>query len=255
MNYITAAVTDVGTVKTTNQDSLLIKSANTKIGKIVLSIVCDGMGGLSSGEIASATVINTFNNWFMNELPNLIDDNFSPDIVENSWTKIIKEQNRIIMNYGNNKAISLGTTVCGILITEKWYCVVNVGDSRCYMLNDSFTQITKDQTLVQREYEAGRITLNDIKTDPRRSVLLQCVGCNNEVTPVYCSGKTEILSSFVLCSDGFRHKIDESEIYNALNPNVINEKQDAVNNITYLINENKNRGETDNITALFVQIV
>jgi len=57
MNFMIAAHSDVGIKKNTNQDSLLIKVAQTNRGKVCLCVVCDGMGGLSKGELASATVI------------------------------------------------------------------------------------------------------------------------------------------------------------------------------------------------------
>lgn len=255
MNYITTAITDIGTTKNTNQDSLLIKSANTNIGKVLFAVICDGMGGLAKGEVASATVINAFNKWFLNELPILIDNGLSDEILKDSWNGIIKEQNNLIMNYGKNNSINLGTTVCAILITENWYCCVNVGDSRCYEIYDSLYQITVDQTLVQREYEAGRISFDELKTDPRRSVLLQCVGCNNDVNPVYYFGMPKVNCTYLLCSDGFRHEITESEIYNSLNPESLENKEIMTNNAIALIEANKQRGETDNITVLLVKTV
>lgn len=250
MNLITTAVTDIGIRKETNQDSLLIKTANTLIGKIAFAVICDGMGGLAKGEVASATVINTFRNWFSNDLPNLIDNGITDDKIKTQWTRIVKNQNQIIMDYGKKSGINLGTTVCAILITENRYYCMNVGDSRCYEISDSLKQITKDQTLVQREYEAGRLTLEELKTDPRRSVLLQCVGSSKEVDPDYYFGQPSYNGTYLLCSDGFRHEITEEEIYSFLKPDCLIDKESMNKNISILIEANKQRGETDNITAL-----
>ena len=74
MYFVVAADTDVGTVKTTNQDSVCVKIAETPYGQTALAMICDGMGGLEKGELASATVINEFGNWFVNELPSYIDN-------------------------------------------------------------------------------------------------------------------------------------------------------------------------------------
>ena len=60
MNYIISANTDIGIVKSTNQDSLSVKVINTSIGKMAFAILCDGMGGLEKGEVASASVIRAF---------------------------------------------------------------------------------------------------------------------------------------------------------------------------------------------------
>ena len=72
MKYTVAADTDMGIKKSVNQDSVLVKHAETELGEIVLTVVCDGMGGLDKGELASATVIRGFANWFEQELPDCI---------------------------------------------------------------------------------------------------------------------------------------------------------------------------------------
>ena len=69
MNFYIAGQTDVGIVKSTNQDSLLVKKITTDYGGMVFAILCDGMGGLAKGELASATVIRAFDEWAQNELP------------------------------------------------------------------------------------------------------------------------------------------------------------------------------------------
>lgn len=69
MDYITACDTDIGISKKINQDSVCVKTANTATGKAALVLVCDGMGGLSRGELASAEVVRSFAEWFDAELP------------------------------------------------------------------------------------------------------------------------------------------------------------------------------------------
>ena len=69
MNYLFALHTDVGIKKKTNQDSLCVKEASTPNGNILMALVCDGMGGLEKGEVASATIIKAFSKWFQEELP------------------------------------------------------------------------------------------------------------------------------------------------------------------------------------------
>ena len=66
MNYLTAVHTDVGIRKKTNQDSALVMEATTDKGNVLLTVVCDGMGGLAKGEVASAAVIDAFSKWFEN---------------------------------------------------------------------------------------------------------------------------------------------------------------------------------------------
>lgn len=72
MRYLIAAHTDVGIKKKTNQDSYMIKEAQTKMGRIFFGVLCDGMGGLSNGELASATVIRAMEQWFETDFPQLL---------------------------------------------------------------------------------------------------------------------------------------------------------------------------------------
>ena len=73
MEFMSAFNSEKGIVRKTNQDSLCIKVASTDRGNIAMGVVCDGMGGLTKGELASATVIKAFANWFDNVLPNMLD--------------------------------------------------------------------------------------------------------------------------------------------------------------------------------------
>ena len=69
MNYIITANTDIGISKSTNQDSVLVKKLNTPQGEMVFAVLCDGMGGLDKGEVASASVIRAIDNWLMTSFP------------------------------------------------------------------------------------------------------------------------------------------------------------------------------------------
>ena len=79
MNFMIAANSDIGIKKSTNQDSLLIKVAQTNLGRVCLGLVCDGMGGLSNGELASATVVRAFESWFEYSLPEMLKRGFTKE--------------------------------------------------------------------------------------------------------------------------------------------------------------------------------
>ena len=72
MKFLTAIQTDVGIRKKTNQDSVLVMEADTELGNVLFSVVCDGMGGLAKGEVASATVIREFARWFESDFPTIL---------------------------------------------------------------------------------------------------------------------------------------------------------------------------------------
>lgn len=252
MRFIVTADTDIGISKDTNQDSVLIKHATLDDDEVLLAVVSDGMGGLSKGELASATVIRAFAKWFDEELPYELEE-VDMQVIGAKWSLLLKELNAQILEYSKENGVEgVGTTFSGILFIGNQYVIVHVGDTRVYHIGVSLTQLTTDQTFVAREISRGTLTLEQAKTDKRRNLLLQCVGASKVVEPQVICGKTE-KGAYMLCSDGFRHEITEAEIYESLNPiNLIN--KDAMhNNAKYLIEQVKSREEKDNISVILIK--
>lgn len=256
MNFEVSYNTDIGIRKNTNQDSVAVKVINTAEGMIAFGIVCDGMGGLSKGELASKEVITTFCDWFDHIfISDLKSDSFSEDRLKEQWNDIIQEQNEKLGNYGSNNNLMLGTTVSAILIYRGNYYITHVGDSRIYeILSDDSTQITSDQTFVAREIAMGRMTPEQAETDPRRSVLLQCVGASRVVEPDFLVGTVKSDAVYMLCSDGFRHKITDQEMIEYIGPQVGGEERLKYGCI-YLTELVKNRREVDNITVAVIKTI
>ena len=156
MDFLVSASTDKGIKKNTNQDSLAIKVADTSVGKIALALICDGMGGLQQGEVASATLTRAFSEWFDNNLSQLIQEGLDDLKIRREWERIIKNVNKKILIYGQQQRIRLGTTIVAALFTEDRYYIVNVGDSRIYEIKNHVNLLTQDQTVVENEYRKGR---------------------------------------------------------------------------------------------------
>ncbi len=253
MNYIVTGNTDVGLTKSTNQDSLMIKVVNTKQGRMAFAVLCDGMGGLDKGEVASASVIRAFDAWAKTELPLMCESPFEDYEVRSQWERIISEQNEKIKAYGAGLGIKLGTTVTAILLTQTRYYVINVGDSRAYELHGGIKQITNDQTFVAREVALGNMTEEQARTDERRSVLLQCVGASEEVYPDMFFGDAQPNAVYMLCCDGFRHEISPDEIYAAFQPDRMLDEYKMNQASLELIELNKQRQERDNITVALIR--
>ena len=254
MNVLTAYHTDVGIEKETNQDSLCIEIAETKIGTVVMAMVCDGMGGLSRGELASANVIRAFKNWFEKELPEQLSINNSDDI-KYHWDRLIKEQNQRIAEYGKKNHLQLGTTLTVLLIVDEHFTLIgHVGDTRAYLVSDKLEQITEDQTLVNLEIKRGNLKPEDVSTYSRKNVLLQCIGASKTVDPMFINGKANPGDVYLICSDGFRHEISEDEILSALRPAELTDEAAIEQKLKELTETNKQREEKDNITAVVVKI-
>ena len=253
MAYITAWSTDTGICKKTNQDSALVMQAESFRGDVLMAAVCDGVGGLAKGELASAYVAEQLQNWFTDELEVLLEEEDMQMALYHSWNRLIDQTNKEISGYAKKMGTHLGTTATVLLLVENTYFIMNIGDSRIYILTDQMYQLTHDQTLVQKEIDAGRLSLEDAMKDDRRSVLLQCIGASPTVIPDFFVGTIPSGSRYLLCSDGFRHEISPEEIYGKLSSTGAQGYEQMKKGLNELIELNKSRQETDNITAVLIQ--
>lgn len=262
-HYTVAAQSDIGTTKSVNQDSLTVKVANTPCGEAVIAVLCDGMGGLEQGEVASAVVVRAYEQWFLKELTPFLAGGFSGAELERRWRAVANDCNARIKDYGRARKADMGTTLTVMLLLDGQYYISHVGDCRVYVMGNGMEQLTADHTYVAREVALGHMTPEQAKNDARRNVLLQCIGMVPSVEPDFLQGEFYDGDSFLVCSDGFRHEISEKEIYDychvALEDmdwsvGVRLENSGVMNGqLRYLIDRNKACGEKDNISAILVK--
>lgn len=255
MNFLVGAHTDVGIRKKTNQDAVLVKVADTDYGRVTLAVICDGMGGLRKGELASAVLIRSFSDWFHDEFPDLLYGGFDARDIRRSWERQVSICMKDLERYSEQNNVKLGTTLVALLLAGDSYYIMNIGDSRVYEITDTIWQMTRDQTFVQREMDAGRMTAEEAKVDPRRNVLLQCVGASDFIEPEYLTGKVDPGAVYLLCSDGFRHVISPKKILERLNPHNLNSETAIQEQLVYLTELNKFRRESDNISAAVIRVL
>lgn len=253
MKFLTAAHTDVGLRKKTNQDSCLILQAQTDAGPVLLASICDGMGGLARGEVASAAMVRSLDGWFRSELPALLCNGFSEQALREDWERLARETARRIADYGASIRADLGTTAVVFLVVGDSYYIMNVGDSRVYAITDQVYQLTKDQTYVQREIDLGRMTPAQAETDPQRNVLLQCIGASSTIEPDFFVGRIAENQTYLLCCDGFRHVIAPHEFYQELGPACAADEEAMRSALVRLTELNKARREEDNISAILIR--
>jgi serine/threonine protein phosphatase PrpC len=257
VGFICACHTDKGIKKQTNQDAVLLMEAQTACGPVLLAAICDGLGGLAQGEVASATVCAALREWFLAKLPALLekDDPASREQdIKGSWEEFIRSVNARILDFGTANKITMGTTLVALLLLPDQYLIVNVGDSRVYQLSDTLCQLTVDQTVVQHEVDSGLLTEASAASDPRSNVLLQCLGASETVTPQFHVGAVIPHAAYLLCSDGFRRLITPQEIRDCLDLQKIRTEGDLQDNIVYLAELNKLRFERDNISVIAVKV-
>lgn len=253
MRFLIASHTDIGIKKKTNQDAYMIKEAQTEKGNVCFCVLCDGMGGLSSGELASATVIRAFEQWFETDFPEKLAD-FNFNEIKNCWKQIANDVNLRLAEHVAGTGKRMGTTIVALLLFENRYYIMNVGDSRAYAILDQVYQLTKDQSLVQQQIDLGRLSPEQAEIHPQRNVLLQCIGASDEVFPDFYEGDIYDGSLFLLCSDGFRHVISEEEIYKSLHPSMATDEAIMKKQLIYLTELDKTRMEVDNISTVIVKV-
>lgn len=255
MAFQVAYHTDVGIRKKTNQDGLLLKTARTPEGEVGLFVVCDGMGGLSQGELASATVIRGLSSWFDHELPDLLESDVTEKEIPLHLEDRLHVLNAKILEYGEASNIKLGTTVTLLFVLYDQFHILQIGDSRAYSINDKLVKLTEDQTLVQREQQRGNMTAEQARIDPRRNVLLQCVGATKEINVAITSGEVKAGMMFMLCTDGFYHEINDDELRVNLHPGTLVDEKRMKEKVIELVELVKKRQESDNISVLLTKVI
>ena len=253
MKYIVGKCSDKGVRKGVNQDSVILAQASYDNMPVILAAVCDGVGGLSKGEVASSMMIDYFKNWFMNDFSHLMTlPDYAPAI-EESLSKMIKDASIHIYNYGKENNISLGTTLTGVLVVDGSFICFHIGDSRLYLIDSHVHQLTKDHTLVQQLIDKHVLTVEEARTDKRRNVLLQCIGTHQPINIDFIKGTFKNNDVLLLCSDGFYHKLSHFDILENLKSSELTDRTTIENHIQNLIDYVKARGETDNISAIVIK--
>lgn len=252
MMYLIEAASDVGNRKKINQDSLCYLRGRLQEIPCAMAVVCDGMGGLSKGELASKAVVQAFSDWFKKEVSNLYGVEDLWGTIRRQWNAILLELHQDISTYAANAHITMGTTITAVFCMQKRYLCVNVGDSRMYFLHPC-RQITKDHSLVQREIDRGVLSEEAAEHDSRNSILLQCIGSNKKMVPDFFEGTLQNDDILLLCSDGFRHKLTKDELDQMFAFDYVSSKQRIKKQELRLIETVKQRGELDNITVIILR--
>lgn len=247
--FIIEGISDAGSKNLENQDACFAGTTAAVTGDVVFAIVCDGMGGMQSGDLASASIIDEFRKWFYCKCD--LGSEWSADIFEthNEWEEILERCNQEIIKYGTEHSTKLGSTIIAVLFTQDSVMLMNVGDSRAYYVADTVKKLSYDHSVVGKDIELGILTEEEAKNDTRNNVLTQCVGILDEIDPFFSS--FEICNGcYVLCSDGFYNKISNKEIQNMLSNASDNEAlRDAV---TTLVSIDREREEKDDISVITV---
>jgi|HubBroStandDraft_3_1064219.scaffolds.fasta_scaffold125739_1 serine/threonine protein phosphatase PrpC len=244
--------TDVGNVRSNNEDSLVVadlsgtglalaagSDGRFNVGdRGVLLAVSDGMGGLMAGEVASALVIEG--------LPAAIRDGRASAPTEELLDAGVQSVNEKVWKAAQQKGIRMGATLTAVYVDGPVAWIAEVGDSRAYLIRaGAITQLTKDQSLVQRLVDAGTLSPEEAAHSPHRGVILQAMGHDPNVSVALGRLELRALDCLVLCSDGLTTHVADDDIRD-----VVLSSADLTVACQRLVDLAKERGGTDNITVM-----
>ena len=231
-----AGRSDVGLVRENNEDSGFI-------GKNFL-LVADGMGGHAAGELASSTAVSV-----VAQLESSLDKLSDIDKKLFNIPSIISKKLKNTISKDSTRS-GMGTTLTTVVLHDNFLRVVHVGDSRAYLIRDKqIKAITKDQTYIQSLIDNNEITLEEAKTHPQRSLLLQAIDGLTEATAFIDSVEVLAGDKLVLCSDGLTNVVSDQEILQIVN------QFEYVGSVSALIEKSLENGGPDNITVIVAEVV
>lgn len=238
-------LTDPGCVRKQNQDSYQIQRLDRNS---LLCVVCDGMGGAKSGNIASSLALDVF----VQEVLRSWNANMDTEKTDQVLQGAVKLANFTVFDQAQQFAEfdGMGTTLVAVLIRGRKATVVNVGDSRAYGIDsDGIRQLTTDHSLVQMMVDRGELTPEMARTYPGKNLITRAIGTEPTVQCDIFHLEVKKGDFLLLCSDGLSNLMDDQEILFEVVHGV--KKQNCCQR---LLNIAKNRGAPDNVTSVLVMI-
>ncbi len=238
-------LTDPGCVRTQNQDAYQIEQLDRNT---TLCIVCDGMGGAKSGNVASTLAVDVF----VEEVRRTWHSGMDPEEVDQMMEGAVKLANFTVFDQAQQfeEFNGMGTTLVAALIQGMQVTVVNVGDSRAYRVNkDGVRLLTVDHSVVQMMVERGELTPERARTYPGKNYITRAIGTEAVVLCDMFHLDVDRGDSLLLCSDGLSNMMDDQEILFEVVHGV--NKQYCCQRLLEIA---KNRGAPDNVTSVLVLI-
>jgi len=240
VHFTCAARTDVGVVRSGNEDNYLMLSDRG------IFIVADGMGGHAAGEVASEMAVRIASRE-IGSVRGLTE----PQVGERIRSAIRVANDAIFeRTLAEHDKRGMGTTATVLVLMRGRYLVGQVGDSRAYLLRDGhFSQLTKDHSYVQEQVDAGLLTPEQARVHPYSNVITRCVGASVDVVPDLYFGSLKTGDVVLLASDGLTGMLEDELLVK-----ILSSEGDPQSWVDKMIAEANRRGGLDNITAIVVRI-
>ena len=238
-------LTDPGCVRKQNQDAYRIEQLDRST---LLCVVCDGMGGAKSGNIASSLAVDVFTEEVRSCWKASLDSQQTDQVLRSA----VKQANFTVFDQAAQfeEFAGMGTTLTAVLVHEGKATIINVGDSRVYGINRSGIRLlTKDHSLVQMMVDRGDLTPEAAKSYPGKNLITRAVGTEPSVMSDVFHWEVGRGDYLLLCSDGLSSVMDDQEILFEVAHGV--NKQHCCQRLLSIA---KNRGAPDNVTSVLVMI-
>ena len=238
-------LTDPGCVRSQNQDAYQIEQLDRNT---LLCVVCDGMGGAKSGNVASTLALDVF----VQEVRRTWTTGMDEEKTDRMLEAAAKLANFTVYDQAQQfeEFRGMGTTLVAAVIQNKSVTVINVGDSRAYCVSrDGIRQVTTDHSLVEMMVQRGELTPEQAKTYPGKNFITRAIGTESVMEGDLFHLNVERGDSILLCSDGLTNIVDDQEI--------LFEVVHGVNKqycCQHLMDIAKNRGAPDNVTCVMALI-
>ena len=238
-------LTDPGCVRAQNQDTYLVEKLDRSS---LLCVVCDGMGGAKSGNVASSLASDVFVEEVKRNWGPVMDAERTDRVLKSA----VKLANFTVFDQAQQfeEFSGMGTTLVAALVRGKQVTVVNVGDSRAYCVDrDGIRCLTRDHSLVQMMVERGELTPERARTYPGKNLITRAIGTESMVECDIFHLEVQRGDCLLLCSDGLSNMMDDQEILFEVAHGI--NKQYCCQR---LLDIAKNRGAPDNVTSVLIMI-
>lgn len=246
---IYSCISHIGKVRKNNEDYCKGEIIESEFGSIGIFALADGMGGHNKGEVASQLAVENIICFLKENL--LQSKNIKIDYVDDVIKQAYHNVNSIIHNRSIEDAEceGMGTTLTTAIIYKDNLYVANVGDSRCYLLNqEGLEKITIDHSIVEELIRAKVITEKEAKTHPRRNHITRAMGTDEMVIVDIFKHKLERGDRILLASDGLTGFVEDEQI------KLVIEKDDSVDKLSEeLINIANDISGRDNISVILIE--
>lgn len=230
----TFAITDVGMVRSINQDYVF--ATDEPLGPLPnLLVVADGMGGHKAGDFASKYTVDVLEEELKHSIKEGPEE-ILKDVVSTANRKLIEAAGQDI------KLEGMGTTLVVATVIDRTLHFANVGDSRLYLINKDIHQLSRDHSLVEEMLRLGGINEEEAKHHPDKNIITRAIGVKDEVEADFYEYSLKKGDIILMCTDGLTNMVEDEEIFS-----VIKGSRDIVEAGQNLVKRANANGGKDNI--------